>query len=649
MIGPLDPHLAHRLGDLALASTLPFMGAWIAGLVVILAPIDRWLARAPDTRAAPTDGEDPTGERLRAARRGASRAPRRFALLWMVTWVVPATLINYLVLVVQRDSFKLGPETWVGVAFLCAALALGSLSIAVTFMSWFLGPTMGRLSLAAHARRLGSDMGAWSLRRRTLLVALCLGLTPVLWIASITYVKTTRADAEQDSLRAELAAVQADEHQHPTVAPAQVPAGDRLGGVLRVLTDSPLAMIGFFFGVAAVYAILCASFLTGSIGTPVASIARVIREITEQGDVTDVQRIPVFQRDEVGDLVDGTNRMLDRLEEAARSSRTAEASLRQANEKLEVRVLERTSELASSNGQLEASLSELRIAQRELTRASRLGGMAEVASVVLHTIGNLLTTVNVSAEVIAELARESRALRLGEVARLLEQHKGDLAGFLERDERGRLIVPYVVALARDLAERRAAVLAEIGRLKGHLEHIMRAIGAQQSLARGGMVKVERVDPAQLVDEALQISLPGGEGIEVVRDLEEIPAASLDRHLVMQILTNVVRNAQEAVDGVAGARIALRVRSRGPDGFTIQVTDNGAGIAPENLDRIFNHGFTTKPEGNGFGLHSSACSARVMGGSLTGSSPGPGLGATFTLELPTGQSVGATAAEKQSAA
>jgi signal transduction histidine kinase len=257
--------------------------------------------------------------------------------------------------------------------------------------------------------------------------------------------------------------------------------------------------------------------------------------------------------------------------------------------------------------------------------------------------------VNVSAEVIAELARESRALRLGEVAELLEKHAGDLAGFLEDDERGRLVAPYLVALAGDLVEEQASVRDEIGRLRAHLEHIMLVIGSQESLARGGMITVERVDPAQLVEEALQISLPGGEGIEVVRDLEEIPTASLDRHLVMQILSNLLRNAEEAVEGVAGARIALRVRSRGPGGFAIQVTDNGAGVAPENLDRIFNHGFTTKRDGNGFGLHSSACSARVMGGSLLASSPGPGLGATFTLELPISQSVSATAVEEQSAA
>jgi signal transduction histidine kinase len=67
--------------------------------------------------------------------------------------------------------------------------------------------------------------------------------------------------------------------------------------------------------------------------------------------------------------------------------------------------------------------------------------------------------------------------------------------------------------------------------------------------------------------------------------------------------------------------------------SIIVRDNGIGIPPENLIKIFNHGFTTKRDGHGFGLHSGANAAKEMGGSLTAESNGPGLGATFTLELP----------------
>ena len=66
---------------------------------------------------------------------------------------------------------------------------------------------------------------------------------------------------------------------------------------------------------------------------------------------------------------------------------------------------------------------------------------------------------------------------------------------------------------------------------------------------------------------------------------------------------------------------------------ISYIDNGIGIPADNLTRIFGHGFTTRKEGHGFGLHSGALAAKELGGALTVESDGPGKGATFTLEFP----------------
>lgn len=79
-------------------------------------------------------------------------------------------------------------------------------------------------------------------------------------------------------------------------------------------------------------------------------------------------------------------------------------------------------------------------------------------------------------------------------------------------------------------------------------------------------------------------------------------------------------------------MTIRV-SRQDETARITVSDNGVGIAVENLTRIFAHGFTTKKNGHGFGLHSSALAAKELGGSLRASSEGPDRGATFILELP----------------
>jgi len=68
-------------------------------------------------------------------------------------------------------------------------------------------------------------------------------------------------------------------------------------------------------------------------------------------------------------------------------------------------------------------------------------------------------------------------------------------------------------------------------------------------------------------------------------------------------------------------------------FFISVCDTGVGIEQENLTRIFSHGFTTKADGHGFGLHTSALAAKAMGGSITAHSEGSGKGATFIIELP----------------
>ena len=132
--------------------------------------------------------------------------------------------------------------------------------------------------------------------------------------------------------------------------------------------------------------------------------------------------------------------------------------------------------------------------------------------------------------------------------------------------------------------------------------------------------------ANLVEDALRILQSGFERHHIVllRDFE-----------VLQILLNLLRNAKRAIDdaGKPERLIRIRIRRYGDDRVRIEVTDSGVGLAPENATRIFAHGFTTKLDGHGFGLHSGALAARQLGGSLWAESDGPGLGATFTLELP----------------
>ena len=148
---------------------------------------------------------------------------------------------------------------------------------------------------------------------------------------------------------------------------------------------------------------------------------------------------------------------------------------------------------------------------------------------------------------------------------------------------------------------------------------------------------ESVDLSELIEDALRMNEGSVEPqiVEVTREIDgKLPPLKIDKHKVLQILINLLRNAQYACEesGRPDKRVILRALN-GNNSIKISVIDNGVGIPPENLTRIFNHGFTTRKGGHGFGLHSGALAAKEMGGRLSVHSDGAGKGATFTLELP----------------
>jgi PAS domain S-box-containing protein len=278
---------------------------------------------------------------------------------------------------------------------------------------------------------------------------------------------------------------------------------------------------------------------------------------------------------------------------------------------------------------------ELKEAYKELLAASRLAGMAEVATGVLHNVGNVLNNVNVSATVVADKVKKSRSSSLARVVAMLREHEPDLGTFLTTDPKGRQVTAFLGTLADHLGTEQAALLQELATLQQNIEHIKDVVAMQQSFAKvSGLT--ETVEISELVEEAVRMNGSSliRSDMEIVRHFDETPAVELDKHKLLQILVNLVRNAERACDdsGRGDKRILLRVT--GDSGrIRISVSDNGVGIPPENLNRIFNHGFTTKKDGHGFGLHSGANAAREMGGSLTVLSDGVGQGSTFTVELP----------------
>ena len=278
---------------------------------------------------------------------------------------------------------------------------------------------------------------------------------------------------------------------------------------------------------------------------------------------------------------------------------------------------------------------ELDKVHKQLLDTSRHAGMAEVATNVLHNVGNVLNSVNVSATLVIDRMHQSKVANLAKLGTMLREHTSDLANFLTADARGRQIPPYVLTLAEQIMDDQKTMIGELDHLRKNIEHIKDVVAMQQSYGNVSGV-LEAVALSDIVDDALRMnaSALSRHGLEVVRNYHDQPTVTTDRHKVMQILVNLIRNAKIACDDSGRDNKQLKVRiSRDGDRVQVAVIDNGVGIAPENLERIFSHGFTTRKNGHGFGLHSGALAARELGGAIFVQSDGPGCGATFILELP----------------
>ena len=278
---------------------------------------------------------------------------------------------------------------------------------------------------------------------------------------------------------------------------------------------------------------------------------------------------------------------------------------------------------------------EFEEAHQALVRASRQAGMAEVASSVLHNVGNVLNSVNVSANLLGERIRTSKASGLARVAAMLEEQGDQLGSFIASDDRGKRLPSYLAQLSSQLLADREAALKELASLVKSVEHIKDIVRMQQSYATLGGV-VESVAVADVVKDSVRLNAEAfsRHGVTLACEFEEVPAITVDKHRVLQILVNLIRNAKYACEdsGRSDKRITIRV-TRCALGVAIAVVDNGVGIPTENMTRIFSHGFTTRASGHGFGLHSAGLAAQELKGSLRVASDGPGCGATFTLELP----------------
>lgn len=284
--------------------------------------------------------------------------------------------------------------------------------------------------------------------------------------------------------------------------------------------------------------------------------------------------------------------------------------------------------------QKKAADEKLERLHQESVVLSRRAGMADVATNVLHNIGNALTSTSTSSTRLNDQVAQRERVDLGRLLELLPAEPHEMRRFMNEDKRAELVRPYLERVNNRLRTETTAMREELRVLGEGLNHIRHVIRAQQDLARAGKV-IRTCTPRDLVETALRLTVSQHPTFDLVTEVAgDLPTFDSDQHKVVQILGNLLLNARDAVVADSRGSRQIQVAARSVDETILfEVTDDGIGIPRENLDAIFRHGFTTKPTGHGFGLHSAANDAGALGGRLSVRSEGLGRGATFSLELP----------------
>ncbi len=398
------------------------------------------------------------------------------------------------------------------------------------------------------------------------------------------------------------------EHRGETLGTLQIDT-DFSAHVMKLLGLHTVLFVAALV-IACLVAIPISSRLFHSILDPIQTLGETARQIAASDDYT--LRAVKKGEDEVGAITDTFNSMLRQIQSRDQELRREIAGRARVEQ-------------------------EVQKIHDQLMEASRRAGMAEVATGVLHNVGNVLNSVNVSATIVAEKLGPARLTKLVRVANILrEQNPETLGNFLAHDPKGKVIPLYLAEVSAQLAAERDEAVAELASLQKNIDHIKDIVATQQDHARVPGI-IEPLPLASLIDDALRmkhVNLQSG-AITIKRDFHDVPLVNADRHLALQIFVNLIRNAREAIQDASPSerRLTIIVRRQDPRFVQAIFTDNGTGIAAENLTRIFSHGFTTREHGHGFGLHTASFAAQQMGGSLSAHSEGIGHGATFTLELP----------------
>lgn len=300
-------------------------------------------------------------------------------------------------------------------------------------------------------------------------------------------------------------------------------------------------------------------------------------------------------------------------------------------------VLDRGDELSLLAREFKRMVEHLADTRRRLLDQSYQSGVAEMASGVLHNIGNALTPVTVQ---VSGLTSMLKVAPLAEV----DMAAGELTAGNAPAERQADLHQFLELAAQELAGLMRQATEDAVSLSGKIQHIAQILADQEQFSRAQRV-LEPVSLDQLLNQSLDLirqELRALIEVDIDASVAEAGPTWTARIALQQVFVNLIINAAEAIQqgGQEGntPRGTLRVsatreQADGRDMLHLRFQDNGIGIAPEHLPRLFERGFSTKGRSSGLGLHWSANTVAALGGRMYGESEGPGQGACFHLIIP----------------
>ncbi len=288
-------------------------------------------------------------------------------------------------------------------------------------------------------------------------------------------------------------------------------------------------------------------------------------------------------------------------------------------------------ELEKKNKELAETLEELELTRNELIEKAHKAGMADVATGVLHNVGNILNSINASTSAMNETLKNSQIKKLEKANNLLREQINE---FVFEDPKKKMLLEYFLKIEEPIKKEYEYLTRQKNRLREKVDLITDVISTQQDLSKASSY-TEEVNLQKLFEDTLALNAGSIErhGLTIERNYEDIPPIMIEKTKVMHILFNMLNNAKESMNEANVEEKVLKVRFwEDAEYVHLSITDNGVGIREENMNKIFSHGFTTKKTGHGFGLHSSANYIKEMKGKIRAFSDGPGKGATFRLSF-----------------